>query len=68
MGEVGTILITSTVFAAVHLEPIRLPILFVLGLALGFARARTRRIGASIVAHMVINALGMLFLLIELAE
>ncbi len=68
VGEVGTILITSTVFAVVHFEPIRLPILFVLGLALGFGRTRTRRIGAPIVAHMVINGLGMAFLLVELAE
>ena len=67
-GDVATILITSVVFAVVHFEPIRLPILFVLGLALGFGRARTGRIGAAIVAHMMINSLAMLALLIELAE
>lgn len=41
--------------------------LFVLGLAIGLGRLVTGRIGASIVAHMFVNAIGMLFLLIDLA-
>lgn len=68
MGDVAVILITSTVFAVVHFEPIRLPILFVLGLALGYGRIRTGRIGSAVVAHMLINGIGMLFLLIDLAD
>lgn len=68
MGDTATILITSAVFAVVHLEPIRLPILFVLGLALGYGRVRTGRLGPCIAAHMFINGIGMLFLLIELSD
>lgn len=68
MSDVATILLTSTVFAVVHFEPIRFPVLFVLGLALGYGRTRTGRIGPAIVAHMLINGIGMLFLLIELSN
>lgn len=59
--------ITSAVFAVVHLEPIRTPVLFVLGMAIGLGRLVTGRIGPSIAAHMYVNAIGMIFLLIELS-
>lgn len=63
----GAILVlTSAIFAAVHLEPIRIGILFVLGLAIGLGRLLTGRIAASIVAHMGVNAIGMIGLLVEL--
>lgn len=61
-----TLALTSAVFAVVHLEPWRTPILFVLGFVIGLGRIATGRIGASIFAHVYINAIGMLFLLIEL--
>lgn len=64
----GTILVvTSAVFAGVHLEPWRTPVLFMLGLALGYGRLRTGRIGASLVVHCSINASAMLATLITLS-
>ncbi|MEM7094753.1 MAG: CPBP family glutamic-type intramembrane protease [Actinomycetota bacterium] len=62
-----SLVITTVVFAAIHLEPMRFFILLGLGFALGFARLRTGRIGAAIVAHMAINSLGMIGLLTQLA-
>lgn len=62
-----TLAITSLVFAIVHFEPWRTPILFVLGAVIGLGRIATGRIGASIFAHMYVNAIGMIFLLIELS-
>lgn len=62
-----TLTITSGIFAIAHLEPIRTPILFVLGFVIGIGRIATGRIGASIFAHMYVNAIGMIFLLIELS-
>lgn len=67
LHPVVILFVTSGIFAIVHLEPIRTPVLFVLGLAIGLGRLVTGRIGASIVAHMFVNAIGMLFLLIDLA-
>jgi len=62
------LIVTSLVFAGVHLELQRTPILFVLGLALGAGRLATGRIGPAIIAHAMINGIGMLFLLIEISE
>lgn len=67
MGEGACLVITSAAFALFHFEPLRSPVLFVLGMALGFGRIRTGRIGASIAGHAYINALGMTALLIDLA-
>lgn len=61
--EWATLLITSLLFAAAHLEPGRFPVLFVLGLALGLGRVLTGRIGASIVTHACINGIAMAVLL-----
>lgn len=58
---------TSVVFAAFHLEPFRFPMLVTLGLALGWGRIWTSRIGASIVAHGIINGLAFTALLVELS-
>ena len=62
------LVLTSLVFACVHLEPQRTPILFVLGLALGLGRMATGRLGPAIIAHAMINSIGMLFLLIEISK
>lgn len=67
MHPVLILTVTSAIFAAVHLEPIRTAVLFVLGMAIGLGRLVTGRIGASVAAHMYVNAMGMLFLLIELS-
>lgn len=67
MHPVAILVLTSGIFAIVHLEPIRTPVLFMLGLAIGLGRLVTGRIAASIAAHMYVNAIGMIFLLIELS-
>lgn len=58
---------TSFVFAAIHVEPQRTAVLFVLGLALGAGRMATGRLGPAIAAHAMINGIGMLFVMIELS-
>lgn len=45
-------------FACFHFEPVRIPLLFVIGLVLGYLRQRTGRVGASAVAHSLNNAVG----------
>lgn len=54
----ATVIVTAAFFALFHFEPVRFPLIFALGLVLGFLRARTGRAGASIVAHMVHNLPG----------
>ena len=54
---------SSLVFAVIHLEPARTPIILTLGLVLGWGRHLTNRIGASIIAHAMINGLAFLALL-----
>ena len=55
------------IFAASHLEPLRTSLLIVIALPIGIARLITRRLTASVVAHVVNNFLpGLTFLLIAL--
>jgi uncharacterized protein len=56
------LILTALIFALIHLDLWRLPILFVGGLALGYARMTTGRIGASMVAHATNNFLPALVL------
>lgn len=58
------LLLTSLIFAFLHAEAWRMPILFTGGLALGLARMITGRIGASMVAHATNNFLPALVLLL----
>lgn len=67
VGNVATLFITSGIFAIVHLEPLRTPVLFVLALCIGLGRLVTGRIGASIVAHALVNTLGMIAVVAEIA-
>jgi uncharacterized protein len=53
-----TILVTAALFALMHFEPVRLPMLLVVGIVLGVARARTGVVGPSMVAHAVNNLPG----------
>ncbi|HET7901861.1 MAG TPA: type II CAAX endopeptidase family protein [Candidatus Nanopelagicales bacterium] len=46
---------SAALFGAIHLEPVRFPLLFVIGLVLSWLRARTGRVGASVVAHALNN-------------
>ena len=57
---------TAAVFAGFHLEAVRFPLLFTIGLVLGAVRATTNSTAASMVSHMVVNipgAIGILLLL-----
>lgn len=46
----------AAVFALVHFRPVEFPGLFAFGLVLGFAAARTRRLGMPIMIHVGFNA------------
>ena len=54
---------SALLFALVHVEPVRIPLLLVIGLVLSFLRARTGRIGASVIAHSLNNLVAVLGLL-----
>ena len=56
-------LISSGVFALFHFEPKRFLVLFVVGAVLGEARRRSGSTLASVVAHAINNAPGVLSLL-----
>ena len=58
------IVITTLVFSAFHLEPLRMPILLASGAVFAILRWRTRALGASIVAHAINNLPGAAFLLL----
>lgn len=66
MGETAVLIVSSLMFAAIHLEPARFPILFVLGIALGYGRIRTGRLGPCVTAHICLNSVGMIALLATL--
>lgn len=56
---------STAIFAVAHLEPLRTPLLLVIGLPIGLARLVTRRLPASIIAHSMNNflpAVGMLLM------
>ena len=60
-------LLSTVIFAASHLEPLRTSLLIVIALPIGIARLITRRLTASVVAHVVNNFLpGLTFLLVGL--
>jgi hypothetical protein len=58
-GRTAGILATAALFAAIHMQPVELPGLFVFALVLGWARHSTGTIGMSIVTHMAFNATGL---------
>lgn len=58
-GRTVGILATAALFAAIHMQPVELPGLFVFALVLGWARHSTGTIGLSIVTHMAFNATGL---------
>ncbi|ASO19300.1 hypothetical protein FHR81_001568 [Actinoalloteichus hoggarensis] len=53
----AVLLLTTFVFALIHEEPMRTPILLVGGLAMGIARMITGRVSAAIIAHAAYNFL-----------
>ncbi|WP_447003816.1 lysostaphin resistance A-like protein [Saccharothrix isguenensis] len=56
--------LTTVIFAASHLEPLRTSLLIVIALPIGIARLITRRLTASVVAHVINNFLPGLTLLL----
>ena len=56
-------IVSAVLFAAVHLEPVRFPLLLSIGLVLSFVRARTGRIGPTIMAHGINNLIPVIGLL-----
>jgi hypothetical protein len=55
--------VSAVLFAAVHLEPIRFPLLLTIGLVLSVVRAKTGRIGPTILAHGINNLIPVIGLL-----
>jgi membrane protease YdiL (CAAX protease family) len=59
--------LSTMIFAASHLEPLRTSLLIIIGLPIGMARLITRRLTASVVAHVVNNFLpGLTMLLVSI--
>lgn len=59
--------LTTLIFAAGHLEPLRTSLLIVIALPIGIARLITRRLTASVVAHVINNFLpGLTLLLVSI--
>lgn len=64
VGPWPTVLLTAVLFAVLHLEPLRTPLLLASGVVLGYLRMSTGRLGACIVGHALVNSLGALALLL----
>lgn len=58
-GERLGVVAVALWFALIHLQPVNIPGLFVIGLVLGVAQRRERRLGLSIVTHLAFNATGL---------
>ncbi|MBO0889402.1 MAG: CPBP family intramembrane metalloprotease, partial [Acidothermales bacterium] len=67
-GPVAALLVTSAIFAVVHLEPVRLLGLLLGGLVLGGLRLTFRRLGPGIVAHMTLNTVSAVSLLLAVVR
>jgi membrane protease YdiL (CAAX protease family) len=52
--------VSALLFTLIHFEPVRIGVLLTIGLVLGLLRARTGRLGASVVAHGVNNAVAVI--------
>ncbi|SEP51667.1 CPBP family intramembrane glutamic endopeptidase [Amycolatopsis saalfeldensis] len=56
-GRIAAFLLSTAVFAASHLEPLRTTLLLVIAVPIGLARFATGRLAGSVVAHAVNNFL-----------
>jgi membrane protease YdiL (CAAX protease family) len=56
--------VSALLFALIHFEVVRIGVLFTIGLVLSLLRARTGRVGASVIAHGVNNLWGVLGILL----
>lgn len=59
INEILALVIGAAWFAAIHLQPVELPGLFVVGLVFGVCWQRTGRLSCSILAHVAFNATGL---------
>lgn len=66
VGPVLSVAITAVAFALFHLEPARIGVLLGVGVVLGIVRWRTGSLGASMVAHGVVNAPAAVFIALGL--
>lgn len=63
LSALWTVVVASLVFAVVHFEPVRLPLIIAMGLVLGVARAKSGSTGVAIVGHAVNNSLQVILVL-----
>ncbi|WP_020574548.1 CPBP family intramembrane glutamic endopeptidase [Actinopolymorpha alba] len=63
LGPWPTLFVTAILFSVAHLEPTRAALLFAAGLAAGFVRMVTDRLGPAIITHLVVNAIAVIGLL-----
>ena len=59
LNESIAVVVAAAFFAAIHLQPVEFPGLFLVGLILGVLYQRTGRLGSPIMAHMAFNAAGL---------
>lgn len=59
-GATTGIVLTSVIFALIHMSPVELPGLFAFAVLLGIARHKTGTLGVPIVTHFAFNATGLL--------
>lgn len=57
-SHIYAILITSAVFALIHVQPLAMPLLFLTGLVMGYIRYLTNSLIMPIAIHIVINSIG----------
>jgi membrane protease YdiL (CAAX protease family) len=62
-GQTWAIVGSAAIFAAVHLEPLQFPALFLFGLVAAVMATRTGRLGPGIWAHFAFNAMAVITLL-----
>jgi membrane protease YdiL (CAAX protease family) len=62
-GPVWAVVVSSVVFAAIHLQPLQSLALLIVGVVLAVLALKTGRLGPSIFAHMGFNALTVIVLL-----
>ena len=60
LDDVIALVVSAVVFAAIHLQAVEFPGLFLFGLVVGFCFMRTGRLGMGIMVHLAFNAAGLL--------
>ena len=61
-NEVLALVLSSAFFAAIHLQPVEFPGLFLFAIVLGLCFQKTGRLGSAILAHAAFNATGLLLI------